>query len=119
MKAKAKYEKKMKNRGTKRKGLTEAQVSGFEFGLSGMHLIFSKPVMLQIDAPNMSDGVVMDIMTLHAGDTDFHTGGLSLSANTLCNTDGTASLAGSQAIVKNGKVTFYTCGASSFTMNPT
>lgn len=30
-----------------------------------------------------------------------------------------ASIPGSQAEVKNGKVTFYTCGASSFTMNPT
>jgi hypothetical protein len=73
LKAKAKYEKKMKNRGNKRKGLTEAQVSGFEFGLSGTHLIFSKPVMLEIDASHMSDGVVVDLMTMHAGDTDFHT----------------------------------------------
>jgi hypothetical protein len=119
LKAKAKYEKKMKNRGNKRKGMSEAQVSGFEFGLSGSHLIFSKPVMLTIDASHMSDGNVVDLMTMHAGDTDFHTGGLSLSANTVCNPDGSTSISGSQAIVKNGKVTFYTCGASLFTMNPT
>ncbi len=63
--------------------------------------------------------MAVDIMTLHAGDTEFHTGGLSTSAETLCNNDGSTSLPGSQGIVKNGKVTFYTCGASSFTMNPT
>jgi hypothetical protein len=93
-------------------------VEGFEFGLSGTHLIFSSPVALTIDVLGMTDGNAVDIMTMHAGDADFHTGGLSVSPNTLCNTDGTASIPGSQAIVKNGKVTFYTCGASSFTMNP-
>lgn len=66
----------------------------------------------------MSDGMVVDLMTMHVGDTDFHTGGLSISSDTLCNLDGTASLPGAQGVVKNGKVTFYTCGASSFTMNP-
>ena len=75
--------------------------------------------MISIDAPNMSDGVVMDLMTMHAGDSDFHTGGLSLSPDTICSPNGTASVPGWQAVVKNGKVTFYTCGASSFTMNPT
>jgi hypothetical protein len=68
--------------------------------------------------PNMSDGNIVDLLTLHTGDADFHTGGLSISPNTSCNSDGTASIPGSQAIVKNGKVVFYTCGASSFTMNP-
>lgn len=109
----------MKNRGTKKKGLAEAAVEGFEFGLSGTHLIFSSPVELSIDTPNMGEGMALDIMTMHAGDADFHTGGLSVSPDTLCNTDGSASIPGSQASVKNGKVTFYTCGASSFTMNPT
>jgi hypothetical protein len=119
LKAKGQYEKKMKNRWTKKKGLTEAQVEGFEFGLSGSHLIFSKPVTLSMDTPNMSDGVTVDLMTMHEGDTDFHTWGLSVSPSTLCNSDGMASIPGSQAVVKNGKVTFYTCGASLFTMNPT
>lgn len=68
--------------------------------------------------PSMSDGNIVDLLTLHEGDRDFHTGGLSVSSLTLCNSDGSASTPGSQAIVKNGKVTFYTCGASSFTMNP-
>ncbi len=59
----------------------------------------------------------MDLLTEHAGDSDFHTGGLSVDPATGCS-DGLATIPGSQAVVKNGKITFYTCGASSFTMNP-
>ena len=40
----------------------------------------------------MSEGMVVDLMTMHAGDTDFHTNGLSIDATTLCNPDGTATL---------------------------
>ncbi len=64
----------MKNRGNKRKGLGEAAVEGFEFGLPGTHLIFSSPVALTIDTPTMGEGMAVDILTLHAGDTSFHTG---------------------------------------------
>ncbi len=116
-KAKKRYEKKMKNRGTTKKGLAQASPQGFEFGLSGTHLIFSSPVAITIDIPNASDGIAIDLMTEHAGDADFHTVGLSVDATTTCNTDGSASKPGSQAVVKNGKITFYTCGASTFTMN--
>ncbi|MFZ2255643.1 MAG: hypothetical protein WAW30_03245 [Patescibacteria group bacterium] len=62
--------------------------------------------------------MAVDLLTMHAGDTDFHTDGLSVDATTLCNTDGSATIPGSQAIVDGGKIVFYTCGASSFTMNP-
>lgn len=64
------------------------------------------------------DGIVLDIAALHAGDADFNTSGLSIDGTTGCNPDGTATIPGSSVTVKNGKVTFYTCGASSFTMNP-
>ncbi len=67
----------------------------------------------------MSDGVALDLMTMHTGDKDFHTGGLSVSANTLCNSDGAGSIPGSQTVLKDGKATFFTCGASLFTMTPT
>jgi hypothetical protein len=117
-KAKKGYEKKMKNRGNIKKGIAQATPQGFEFGLSGTHLIFSTPVAITVDMPNASDGIIVDLMTEHAGDANFHTVGLSVDATTTCNTDGSASLPGSQAIVKNGKISFYTCGASLFTMNP-
>ena len=62
---------------------------------------------------------MVDLAVLHASDTEFNTSGLSVSSDTLCGIDGSASKPGSQAVVKNGRITFYTCGASSFTMNPT
>ena len=52
LQAKKKYEKRMKNRGNKRKGLAEASVEGFQFGLPGTHLIFSRPVEITIPTPN-------------------------------------------------------------------
>ena len=117
-KAKREFEKNMKNRFVQRKSRSQAQVDGFEFGIPSSHLIFSKPVAITIETPNTSDGIQFDLLTLHAGDKNFNTSGLSVDETTLCNTDGSASIPGSKAIVKNGKITFYTCGASSFTMNP-
>ena len=52
LQAKTKYEKRMRNRGNKRKGLAEASVEGFQFGLPGTHLIFSRPVEITIPTPN-------------------------------------------------------------------
>lgn len=117
-KAKKQFEKNIKYKGNLKKGKTEAAPEGFDFGIPGTHLIFSQPVALTIDMPYATDGIIVDIMTEHAGDKEFHTRGLSVDADTTCNTDGTASKPGNQAVVKDGKVTFYTCGASSFTMNP-
>jgi hypothetical protein len=96
-------------------GITNMDV--FEFGIPGTHLVFSRPVTLSIATPGYSDGIIVDLATLHAWDTGFNTLGLSTSSDTLCSTDGSASKPGSQGIVKGGKVIFYTCGASSFTMN--
>lgn len=118
IKANTYHDKKMKKKGTKKKGFATNEANTFEFGIPGTHLIFSKPVEITLSVPNFSDGILVDIATLHEGDTDFNTTGLSSSASTACNADGTASIPGSTVTVKNGKVTFYTCGASSFTMNP-
>lgn len=98
--------------------MAKADGETFEFGIPGTHLIFSKPVEISIYTPNYSDGIILDIAALHAGNSTFNTSGLSTSPNTSCNPDGTATIPGSSVAVKNGKATFYTCGASSFTMNP-
>lgn len=118
IKAKKKYEKSMKNRGNMRKWQAEADPEGFDFGIAGKHLIFSQPVAITVLTPHMSEWMTVDLLTAHAGDIDFHTWGLSVSKNTQCNADGTTTIPGSQAIVNEWKITFYTCGASSFTMNP-
>ncbi|MDD2693762.1 MAG: hypothetical protein PHY14_02420 [Candidatus Gracilibacteria bacterium] len=91
----------------------------FEFGIEGQHLIFSKPVAISVDTPNMTDGIVVDILVLHAGDNDYNTSGLTTDPNATCNPDGTTSRPINTGVVRGGKVTFYTCGASSFTINPT
>lgn len=113
------YTNKLKKKISKTRAKLSANVDAFEFGIPGEHLIFSKPVKISIDTPYYTDGIVVDIATLHAGDTNFNTSGLSDNPDTLCNSDGTASIPGSTAVIKNGKAIFYTCGASSFTMNPT
>jgi hypothetical protein len=112
------FHKKQKT-GNKRKWQSEADPIVFEFGTQEKHLIFSKPLLITIDTPGMTDGTEMEIWVLHAGDTKFGTLGLSLSEETQCQNDGSASISGNIAYVKSGKVQFYTCGASSFTMNPT
>lgn len=117
-KAKKQFEKQMKNRGNLKKWKIEASPEGFDFGIPGTHLIFSQPIALTIDMPYATDGIIVDLLTEHAGDTDFHTTGLSVDSTTGCNPDGSATIPGSQAVVQDGQVTFYTCGASSFTMNP-
>lgn len=114
------HSKKQKKRNNPKKGNGDAILNSevFEFGIPGTHLIFSSPVTIIIDTPLYSDGVSIDLAVLHTGDSIFNTSGLSTSNDTLCNNDGSASKPGSQVRVKNGKITFYTCGASSFTFNP-
>jgi hypothetical protein len=115
--------KKQKKWGNKKKQLANQDATmsplGFEFGIEGQHLIFSSPIAITMDASNMTDGINMEIFVMHAGDTDFNTSGLSTDPTSECNTDGTSTNPGNTAVVRGGKVTFYTCGASSFTMNPT
>lgn len=117
-KAQRLYDTKNKNRGNAKKGFSKSSPEWFDFGIPGKHLIFSFPVKITIDASHMSDGMALDLMTLHAWDTDFHTIWLSVDPSTGCNADGSATIPWSTVRVKNGKVVFYTCGASSFTMNP-
>jgi hypothetical protein len=113
-----KYQQTQKVNPKKWTGDTIASAEVFEFGIPGTHLIFSSPVAITLSTPLYSDGITVDLAVLHAGDNDFNISGLSISRDTLCNADGSASKPGNQAIVKNGKITFYTCAASSFTMNP-
>ncbi len=90
----------------------------FEFGIPGEHLIFSKPVKVTMDA-DFRDGTFLDILVKHAGDTDYNTSGLTTDPNARCNTDGSTDAPSAMATVKGGKISFYTCGASSYTMNTT
>jgi hypothetical protein len=92
----------------------QKQQKTFHFGIDGKHLIFSKPVEVQMKVSWAQDGQIKNIRVKHAGDIGFNTSGLSIDPNTSCNPDGTATIPGSSPIVQDGKVTFYTCGASAF-----
>jgi hypothetical protein len=113
------FEKKQRKATNKKKWQNTVDARIFEFGIPGKHLIFSKPVKVSLDTPNMTDGIEMEIAVLHEWDTDFNTSWLSTSPDALCNTDGTTTIPGNITHIQWWKVTFYTCGASSFIMNPT
>jgi hypothetical protein len=42
------------------------KVITFEFGIPGNHLIFSKPVLLSVDALDIPDDSWVDLLVLHA-----------------------------------------------------
>ena len=62
---------------------------------------------------------MVDIYVLHTGDIDFNTTGLMTDPEGHCLSDGSASMPANQAVVQDGKVTFYTCGASTFALGYT
>ncbi len=94
----------------------EKQVITFEFGIPNNHLIFSKPVYLSVDASDIPDGSWVDLLVLHAGDTDYNTSGLMTDPDGECLPDGTASKPANRAQVVGSQVAFYTCGASTFAL---
>lgn len=91
---------------------------GFEFGIPGTHLVFSKPIQMEMDvsAPEWS---LYEILVKHEGNEKYNMQGLSVKDGGSCDTQGNHSLPGNYTKVKNGKVIFYTCGASRYIMNPT
>jgi hypothetical protein len=113
------FEKKQKKVTNKRKWKNTIDVQAFEFWIPGKHLLFSKPVKISIDTPNMTDGIEVEIAVLHEWDSDYNTLGLSTSPDALCNSDGSSTIPGTFTTVRGWKATFYTCWASRFIMNPT
>ncbi len=88
----------------------------FEFGIPGNHLIFSKPVLLSLDAGDIPDDSWVDLLVLHAWDTDYNTSWLMTDSNGECLPDWTATKPASRAKVIGSKISFYTCGASTFAL---
>lgn len=66
-----------------------------------------------------NDGSIKTVRVKHAGDREFNTIGLSTNPDTKCNTDGTATIPSNSAVVQDGKIKFYTCGASAFLIDDT
>lgn len=113
------FEKKQKKVTNKRKWKNTINVQAFEFWIPGKHLLFSKPVKISIDTPNMTDGIEMEIAVLHEWDSEYNVFGLSTSPDALCNSDGSSTIPGTLTTVQGWKAIFYTCWASRFIMNPT
>lgn len=88
----------------------------FEFGIPGNHLIFSKPVLLSVDAGDIPEGSWVDLLVHHASEADYNTSGLMTDSQGECLPDGTATKPSSRAKVIGSKVSFYTCGASTFAL---
>lgn len=71
---------------------------------------------MEVTAP---EGSMYEILVKHEGDIKYNTSGLSVISGGNCDSTGNHSNPGNYSKVKNGKVIFYTCGASRYIMNPT
>ncbi|WP_435276490.1 putative Ig domain-containing protein [Psychrobium sp. nBUS_13] len=83
----------------------------FEFGIADQHLVFSKPIRLSV-AVDYPEGTAVSIFAKHAGQ-DFNASGLTMNAMAQCE-NGISSSESNQSMVKDGKVSFLSCGASLF-----
>lgn len=98
------------------KKTTDWKQDVIELGTPWDHLIFSKPVMVQYSS-DLPDGSVVAIEVKHADSVAWSTQWLSTQGDATCDLAGNISIPNSFAVVQSGQITFYTCGASLFTMN--
>lgn len=56
----------------------------FAFGLSGQHIIFTKPVEIRVSFPGVTNDTEVLLRVKHAGDDDFGTQGLSSNPDATC-----------------------------------
>lgn len=94
----------------------EKIATSFNFGISGEDIVFSRPVKIELTT-SIPDGTLVDVQVRHGDDLDFSRRGLTLDGAAMCDPEGNASEGLGEMYVKNGKVQFYTCGASTFILN--
>lgn len=91
--------------------LTEA----VQFGTPQQHLLFSQPVQMTV-AVAQEDGKMLDVFVQHEGQP-WNNEGLTTNPYATCREDGTViDEKMTPVIVQQGKVVFYTCGASTFAL---
>lgn len=103
---------------TQPEGFGWALIWGLELGSPDDHLIFSHPVQITIPVDSQYEWQTLQVFVHHHGDEDFGTIGLATDPNAQCLEDGTTSQASNLVPVIDGAVTFYTCGASTFILDP-
>jgi len=98
--------------------LSSGYENNFKFGIDGQHLVFSQPVALSMQTPAYTDGTSIDLMVQHEWQ-DWNKQWLTNNANAICNSDGSVHTDDQLIynVVQNNKVSFYTCGASTFLIN--
>jgi Domain of unknown function DUF11/Bacterial Ig domain len=95
---------------------SKTELANFELGFADEHLLFSKPVKIEIST-DLSDGTNFNVGVKHLGDSNFGLKGLSSDPNSICDIEGNSN-GGTSFKAQNGIVTFYTCGASTFSITP-
>ena len=100
-----------------RQSLQEAHAS-FRFGVDDLHVVFSQAVRIVVLVPTLADGKALRVRVHHEGDDAFSVQGLSVDADATCDANGGATPSSSRARVADGRVVFYTCGASTFILDP-
>jgi hypothetical protein len=82
-------------------------IEALEIGETDKHLIFDKPVKIEVGVEGIADGENVEVKVRHTGDEEFGT-------KDLVNEQGNPQ---STFAVNENKVTFYTLGASTFILN--
>lgn len=97
-------------------GFDVSQIEGStKFGIPGQGLVFSKPVKLQIPAPDVADGEVVFVQVKHGNSEEYTLAWLTNNPDATCE-NGISSDESNGALVENGMATIYTCGASTFVL---
>jgi streptogramin lyase len=91
---------------------TESSNGAIDFGTSGVGLLFSKPIRVEIPVPSYPNATV-SIRVRHAGSTTFGTTWLTNNPTATC-AGWVASIPSDIAPVTNGIATIYSCAASTF-----
>jgi hypothetical protein len=89
------------------KSVLSSAIDALEIGKGDKHLIFDKPVKVEVGVEGVADNENIEVKVKHTGDTDFGT-------KDLVNEQGNPQ---NIFAVVGGKVTFYTLGASTFILN--
>lgn len=96
---------------------TWVTAKAFTFGLEEQHLVFTKPVEIRVNMSSYQDGQSVMIRVKHVWDPSFGTRWLSNDPTATCDDKGNISRESDNALVVDGEVVFYTCGASAFTIS--
>jgi hypothetical protein len=94
----------------------DQELEWFSFGVDGQHLLFSKPVQITM-ATLLEDGSAVDISVKHEWDINFNEQWLTTDPNATCDENWETNLPSNKVLVQDNKITFYTCGASIFSVS--